>query len=337
MHRLLLFLTLFFTSYFSYSQQLHTPDQLLEIIEKSKITYEIDSLANGIAPKSYPIIESGLQIVRNGEKSALVSSKIGTSKEYEKYQKKANKLIAKRKYSKVILIYEKLLNNDPDNLELKKKLADLYQKDESLDKAEETYSTILEKNPIDFENLSSLSFFYQKKGEKDKAIRYGIRAHLMNRNDEELKNGLERVLLENGFTYLDWEFRPNYALDKQRGVVNIKFAGNPWLAYGVCKAVWENETEYVEQMKTVSDAPVAEIEEKECLLNALLTYNSLKTEKINYPELKGLALALSSKMINRYIVYEIEARENPKMLLTLSDDRIEELIEYFLKVHVSNK
>ena len=79
------------------------------------------------------------------------------------------------------------------------------------------------------------------------------------------------------------------------------------------------------------------IEEKECLLNALLSYEELETGKEAYPLLAYLGVSLENEMVDDFILYEIKSRENPTMMSLLPKDRLQKVMTYLTTIRVNQK
>ena len=334
----LLFLIIFTpTLNFVFSQALHTPEQMLKIAQASVTTYEIDSISREMKAINYRLIEKGTRKTIIGDKVSLVSSNIWTQKIGEKYRFKANNFISKGKYDKANKIYKNLLSKDPDNeivmLHLAKncKNQGLYQT--SID----YYEQLLDKNPADFELHRRVSEVHTQVGDQGKALHHAIMAHLMNRNDPEIRKFMIQQFVQNGDQFSEWEFLPSFEIVKRRGLVTVNHNGDPWKAYGLCKAVWENEEVHRNNMlRSFPNSESILIEEKECLLNGLLVYNKLKEEKVNYPAFKGVAKSLANKMIDQFIKYEILAKKDPSSLLYMEKEDLTSLIRYLKTIHLEN-
>ncbi len=313
-------------------QSLHTPAEMSQLIEKSAIKFLLDTLNQPIIPKNDPVMDQGWYAIRSSKGIQLDQPLILTNKKALKYQSKANKCLKRMQLGKAKKYFKAALKESPNSIVLLKQLASTYIEAGDDESAETTLLKALDINPIDFQAHELLADIYRVE-KNNKTIKHISFAHLLNRNDENLINKLQEIYKENRLVYEKWRLTPQYEVKKiQKELVSIRSNGSPWMAYGSCKAIWKYENGYKEKMEHLASVDIEMVEEKECLLNALINYEGLENGKEKYPALKALGLALENQYIDDYILYEKIAVEDPSIMSKLSVEQLEKIIVYLTDI-----
>ncbi|MEM1321782.1 MAG: hypothetical protein AAGG75_16100 [Bacteroidota bacterium] len=312
------------------AQQLHTPSEIAQLLEKSSIPYAFDTSTFQPVKEVFPILEDRYNSVPLSEGIYLQPTDIiVTDKTARKYQKKANNFLAKKNYLKAIPLYLDLLELHPEHTELKMALARLYTLAHDCPQAMHWYKQVITVLPKDISAHVEMAQLCMQCQEGELAIEYITRAHLFNRNDSRLVAMMSDVYLQQGLSYHNWKLQPLYSIttmvDK---TVRIQAAPGPWQAYASCKALWQYEPNYRQNMRHMSQSPVGLIEEKECLLNALISYTQLESGQAAFPELALLGRVLTERVVDDYIFYEITSRRQPELLRELSEEQLQKMIRY---------
>ena len=215
-------------------------------------------------------------------------------------------------------------------------MVEFYKKNEKPEEVIHWSEQILKVNPIDAQSFYQLALAYQDIGKKEAALEHIIWAHFYNRNDRKIISHLKNIFFEHKLNYQDFTFQPEYQIATlENNIISIQANEAPWKAFASCKALWQNEEKYREDMSHLAHVLPDLIELKECLLNALITYNGMEMGKENYPLLGILKDALQKGMVNDFIFYEIQLRDNPNLIHFLPKEKIESLIQYLKTVRVS--
>ena len=314
------------------AQSLHTPTEIKQLMDKSSIKFVLDTLSQPILPQNDPVMDQGWYAIESTKGVQLDQPLILTNKKALKYQSKANKYLKKAQFSKAKKYFKAALKESPNSNVLLKQLATTYIKARESSKAEEILIKALTINPIDFQAHELLADIYRK--EKNKAaVKHISFAHVLNRNDQTIIAKLQKIYEANNLVYDKWRLTPQYKIEKiQKELVSIDYNGSPWMAYGSCKAIWKYEDGYKENMGHLASVDTYIIEEKECLLNALINYEGLEEGQEKYPELKALGLALEYQYIDDYILYEKISVANPSIMSKLSVEQLERIIYYITDI-----
>ncbi len=107
----------------------------------------------------------------------------------------------------------------------------------------------------------------------------------------------------------------------------------PWLAWGMCKAVWRLEPEARRAALGSEEHAPSSVEERECLINLLATW--LSKREGGDASVEFLERVQKAGKLGEFIVYELLARELPNVTLTLTDAQragVEEYVTTFVLV-----
>lgn len=321
----LLLLIFIHLSLSGYSQYLRTPSELQKLAEKSTINYLIDTAAYEIVPTNYPVLKD--TYIKN-ENDSLHIIVYKTNPKAEKYRKKAFKAAKAEKFHKAATFLEKALKKAPTNANLVKDLGKLVGETGEYRDAIKLYKQVIDRNQYDFDAHLAIAKIYEESGDHTKALDHTLLAHLYNRNDTVILDSLKSVFKRNDIRYPVVNFEPNYTLTYSNDSIQIQSVDSTWIVYGLCKAIWEFETDYVVNKKDLSDQPIDMIEEKECLLCALITYDETTKEHQKIPEMRKLSDALLSNKIDQFILYEHMLKEDPTLAYQLEPTMIDKLKSY---------
>ncbi len=316
-------------AYFVGAQYLHTPTEIQQYIDKSKLEFAYADL-NNLPEPALPLVQDTWLGTIGTDSVFIYPDTFMTNNRAKKYREKLDNFLEKKKYEKAAELLEKELAVDSANISLYKELAKLYMELAEYPAAIKTYMEILAINHIDVKSREQLADAFLFAGEPKKALDQITMAHLLNRNDVALITKLSRICRANGLQYTDWTLMPQCSLHAKQDTVWIFFRGLPWKSYGNCMALWEYETNYATHMAKLSDMAPKLIQEKECLLNALLTYEAMEQDKAHYPEFAFLAKCLSQGMIDDFILYEIRSRYQPLAMSSLMPQELERLCKFVI-------
>ena len=317
------------------AQQLFMPDEVKQYMKKSAIQYQMDSIIPILDSFSMALIEKGSFLEKNEDTIQLVKKEALITEKGEKLLKKARKSDAKNNYSKALKFYIETAKELPRNLLVMNELADFYWRDNDFENVVFWAKKGIEINPIDFEAHARLALAYQNLGKKEQAIEYIVKAHLYNRNHPKVIQILQTIFEENGMTYRNFDFQPNYKIEKKsEEKISVQASEAPWQAYAACLALWQFDENYQSEIRKLSTSKVSKIRQKECLLNALIGYERMKIGKEKYPSLAIMGKALSNRMIDEFIFYEITLRKNPELIFSISEKKRERILRYLTTIRV---
>jgi tetratricopeptide (TPR) repeat protein len=324
----LLLLSFIFAVYHVYSQELHTPKQILEIIEKSEISYEINELKTKIDLPD----RSGNVNLNNSYRvykdSSMFTYKYEPSEEVLAWADSGEAYFVKGNTNKAREMYMKVLSIDPSYYKVITYIAQTYGIEKNYDESELWYKKAIEKNYIDYLAHWLLADIYRLKGNNQKALQEITIAHILNRNNPRLYKSFSEIYKLQKINYSPWYFNPQHQsefVDHDHIVIK---ANMDWLGHALVKAVWQFEPGYSESMGDKENSAISVVREKEGLVAMLYTMDKKKMKK--YPELNALQLALDNKQIEEYIFYEIILPDYPVVAYHLPESFIGNISDYII-------
>ncbi|MFT4664280.1 MAG: tetratricopeptide (TPR) repeat protein [Polaribacter sp.] len=318
----------FFLCFCLKAQYLHTPTQIETIKKESTIDYQLDSVVPSLAETPAKIISFFYETVVFSDTSLsnLITSKL--SKKELKFLKKGDLFYRDKKYKEAITQYQKSekLSQHPYVMA---RIAFSFQQSDHHQDAITVYTKLLTTDISNAFIYLQLANCYHQQEEYKMASRQVTLAHLFNRNNTAYLDTLSKIYKSQSWKFRALDFNPIYEIKSTDMQVQIRAAAEPWIAYASVKAIWAYEPGYLEKMKYLSSEDSRIIEEKEALFNALVVYEKLEAPaKIDFPGLYTLSHALPEKRVNDFIMYEISLREHPEITAQLSEERLEQLIDY---------
>ncbi|MFK8006525.1 MAG: type IV pilus biogenesis/stability protein PilW [Saprospiraceae bacterium] len=320
------------------AQQLHTPQEVEQYMKNSTIQYQMDSLSVELEEVFFPLIEKGIFLEKREKGIQIQQQEFLLNKKSKRFYKKAKKAVAKEKLGKAIKYYTKAIEAQPDQSQLINEFANFYWENGDMENIVFWTKKAIELNPIDFEAHARLALAYQNVEKKTEALEQIILAHLYNRNHPKIIEILPSIFAENGMNYQDYVFQPEYKIENQdSNQVSVQANFEPWKSYAACKALWQNEENYRTEMSHLANANISSIEQKECLLNALIGYGKMKIGKEKFHIFKILEKSLQHQMVDDFIFYEIKLRQDPTLIYFLSEEKKQKIIRYLKTIRVERE
>ncbi len=329
-------LLLLFCPYWLAAQvQLSTPLEILTFMEASPTSYELEELQGEIPRKNNQVIPHGTYIVHKDTKEYQLEYKNGETKQQTKWRTQARKLISYENpnYKKARKLYHKILKQSPQNAQMYTFIGETYYETKDYPQAYQWFQKAIKINPIDYLARWLMAEIHLHNQNLDSAMQYITMAHIYNRNHIRLGMRLHEIYQEKQQSYFrDWEFEPRYRLYKDSNRVVVS-ADGIWLTYGMYKAVWKYEPDYVyiKQQQEVTDYLFQE--EMEAVIGTFMTYNTLrKDDRKIYPAMEAFGLCLDYQMVEEYVLYEILLPNYPTVSYHITTEFMQRLTQYIYKV-----
>lgn len=307
-------------------------------MDKSPLTFSFDTLTEELTSKGLTLVDEGYFLVITDSGYQLEKREFTLSPTAKKYLAKAKRFERRKKVTKSIKFLRRAHDMHPENMRVMKYLGSLYLENNQAERSISLLENVVEINDIDFEAHSLLAVAYHKAGQKKQALKHISLAHLLNRNHLKIIEILKVIFLENEMAYSNHTFDPKYKIETKDSL-NISIQSNepPWKGYAACKSLWIYDVEYKKKMMNFSNIDIAAVEEKECLLNALLSYEQMEEGKENYPLLEYLGASLEKEMVDDFILYEIKSREDPIIMSLLPKERLDKVAKYLMSIRVGKE
>lgn len=333
--------------------QLHEPSEILEILESSPISYQIDFDEETEPRKENPEqILPGYFVSKDEESPQFGQYEL--SEEVQEIYTQAELHFSQKRYDSAITLYRKVLQLMPEFAQGLTMIGDAYFNMEQYDSAQFYLREAIDLNFIDYQAhwfLSSTEFHL---GNKEAGLRELTIAHVLNPGHELLKASLIASRKKHGSSWKEWSFAPRYELsDESIDQVSIRCASG-WMMFALTQALWEFEEDYGTDMG-IEDRESLEAEvirQKEAVLMFIFEYLARKEadtseeegeEEVTEETKRNTEAAdrmgtrlveiLNEGMIDAFIFYEIIGRRNPLVFSMISPESVDMIAGYLDNYH----
>lgn len=317
-----------------FGQEIYTPVEIFEIMEKSIISYELNILEKEIPPKDrsgnlnynhyYRVIDEGVISTYDYEIDSNAISYLTQAEEY----------FLTNRISLARDMYLEVLRVDSSYFQVMTYIGQTYGIEGDFENAIEWYNKAISLNYIDYMAHWFLADAYIKQGNIDKAVDEITIAMILNRNNPRIKKSFNDIYELKKFKKADWSFNPQMEIDSI-GINKVSISMDiNWLGYAVVKALWKYEPGYKES-KGVSEGSFSTIEEKEGFVSLMTSFDKKKLKK--HPEFRALKLALDKNMIDEFILYEIVLPDYPFVAYQFSEELIISIKNYVKEIRGNQK
>lgn len=311
--------------------QLSTPLEILTFMEASPTSYELEQLYGEIPSPKKEVISHGVYIKVEDNKEYQLEYKDWETKKQQKCKEQAKELISYENpnYKKARKYLQHILKKQPKHAQLHTLIGETYYYSNQYDLAYQSFEKAVQLNPIDYLARWLMAEIDLKNGNTEQAILNITLAHIYNRNHVRLLQRLQEIYRQSELVYVrNWEFAPKYKLYKENDKVVIT-ADGIWLTYGMYKAVWKYEPDYlfIKSQQEVTDYLFQQ--EMEAAIGTFMTYSSLKQDdKRVYPAINALGECLDNEMVEEYVMYEILLPQNPTLANHITAPFMKRIIKY---------
>lgn len=324
------YLFLLFSPQFAFTQGLHSPAELLEILERSKLTYQVAEISN-------PDTELPRGTVNNPfsyQKIVDGQPRVGTY-EFEGGVKaifnEAEKAFTGGDDARATEYYRKAADMAPDYAVIHTFLGQSLARQGFIEEAIKSYRTAISLNYHDYMAHWFLADMLAEQKKKKEAAREISIAWVLNRNNPRIQSSLKRIYKMAGNKYQDFTFRPDYTVNMKGEKVSIEFR-EEWMMYAFCKAIWRHEPGYRKSMGGPEGA-FNIIEEKESLLNLMLNHQQIHgKKKSKVTEINFLKKSMENEYTYAFILCEIWLVQEPLIIYLQSKEAILDLANYVMDI-----
>lgn len=327
MRLILLFTTLLAVT--AFSQKIHTPAEVFEIMNKSAVSYSIEGLNHKVKAEDQSQNLTFNEFYREEKNGELIV------KHYKYWPEVSHQFkLAEESYNKGALkearaFYLKVLELDSSIYKVMTYIGQTYAEEGNTAEALKWYKKSIKKNFISYMSHWFLADLYYDLGKQDEAIIEITIAHILNRNNPRIQASMDKILKTKKIRRANWEFIPQIQIDSLSvKEISIKAKG-AWMGYAMNKALWKYEPGYRESMIGSSNA-FATTEEKECFVSLLTMLT--KRDKKKDPSLQALDEAVKHNMTDEFIFYEIYLKQYPMIAYQLPLKMVRDISNYVLNV-----
>lgn len=317
------------------AQDFNEPKQILEIMEQSKLEFQIKmgpeivaepvQLGDNNTPFIYAKEEEGEFIPATYAFDTLKPLFEAAEKDFA-----TGKIVEARK------AYLEIYAQRPDIAALATFIGQTYEHEGNAQEAIAWYRKAMATNFHDYMAHWFLADNLAKLKQYDEAAREIATAWVLNRNSTGIQESMVAIFKANKRKFADFDFEPNYRLRKGGSIVEILFSED-WMMYAFCKALWAYEPGYHKELG--GGRPDFDMtQEKECLLNLAMGYERVNNGKRG----KNIAInilmdAILAHKINEFIFVEQWLRQEPLIAYTQPKEAIVSLADYVLTIRAPKK
>ncbi len=316
--------------------------QILAILEKSKIQYEIildDSVEPTAIADVLPATEGRvrqidpfLEVTHVGPKKRprLVLSR--PPLEVAKLFEQAQQAFLAKRFEIAGALYAKAVQKRPDYFKSYTFLGNAFYLLGELNRAERAFMRATELNPLDYQAHLFLGDTYREMGEISRAKASLTRAFMLNRTNPVIKDRLRAVLAQQRLSIRDQRLAPRVKIvrkSKERVEIRLhKEDKARWLTLASCMACWAFEGE-CNQRSTEEEDPLRLMMHRECLVNQVATIaaRSQSGGGLSASE-RQLLEAVEAGYLEAIVFWEVMAQRAPVVVLLLPKPLQERIVQY---------
>lgn len=309
------------------AQKIHSPLEILKMLENSDVKYTIMALKEKIPQKDY-----SEKLNSNNYYRVITDSSI-YSMGYKNENPFFNRAEELYKTSKDSALYLYKLAFDADTtmylaLTYAGQVSDLLGDMES---AMAYYKKAISKNYIDYMAHWFLADDYLLVGDVKNAVQEIVIAQILNRNNPRIKKSMNEIFAKAKLKMEDWYFTPQIRLQGMPDKSVQLEMDLDWFGYGMAKALWDFEPGYRASMGVDSGA-ISTTEYRECLISQAISMLNKKAKNKKSAQLQVLQKAVKEHFLQEYILYEVILPETPFVAYQLPENTILSIKDYLLKV-----
>ena len=303
--------------------RLHTPGEILKIMEESELSYVIGELTDEKSESDSLIVHHNQLFFRDtADKRILDQYKL--SERALQLLQEGDREFVEKNFGGALKNYKQLLAVQPEYSFALTMIGDAHYSIDNYDSAKIYFQRAIERNFIDYSAHWFLADTYDKLGITDSALREITIAHLLNPNHADLKQRMREYRETSSRDWQEWEFKPLYQLSSAGNRILINTSPG-WVAYAMVKAVWKYEPGYAYRI-TANEPDTLLVnwsEEKEAVL-ALLS-DTTRNQRISE--------IIAGGYFEEFILYELTAKKYSVVLLLLPSDNFWRVYDYVEKYH----
>lgn len=312
------------------SQDINHPAQIIQIMEKSDVTYVLNVLGERIEEVDRSDNLNLNTHYRTKEKEGWVLTAYKIGEKGEKYLQDAEQLFKMNKVAEAREMYLKVLEEEPSFYKIMTYIGQTYDLEGNKSEAIDWYKKAIKNNDIDYMAYWFLADAYMSTGKKKKAVPMITKAMILNRNNPRIAKSFETIYKANKLKVPNWTFTPQMRIDSTSSKEVVIHFDEDWLGYALVKALWKYEPNYRES-KGVKEGELSTTEEIEALLGFSSVLGDKKKLK-KQPAILALAKAMDKDLVLAYIYYEIYLPQYPHLVYNLTPEFIGSIEEYVINV-----
>ena len=313
-----------------FSQQIHSPAEILKIMSDSKLSYEVNVIDKVIECPDYSKKLNYHNSYRVKSDSGLFTYAFKPNDMAKPLFDKAENFFQSNADS-ALFYYELSLKADSSLYNVMTYIGQMYERKGDVENTIKWYKTAISKNYIDYMAHWFLADACLKTNDLKNAVDEIVIAQILNRNNQNIKKSAANIFKKSFLSSDDWYFNPQVEMKKiSDSKISLAF-NEKWIGYAMAKALWSFEPGYSKSMG-VEQGQYSTIEDRECLISLLVSLENSKIEIDNDRQLSILKEVAENKFLDEYILYEIVLPKTPFVACQLPEETILGIKDYILKV-----
>ncbi|MCB9647996.1 MAG: tetratricopeptide repeat protein [Deltaproteobacteria bacterium] len=322
--------------------QLLRPDQIFEILEQSKIAYDLDSEASVPptrlvdatelpVPRSRPV-DAYIEVRADGDGPRKVESRYPPPEIAELFGRASDAFAAER-WDEARALYQAAIEVAPGYFKTYTYLGNTLLRLGAFAEAEATLQKALSLNPSDYQALIFLGDTYFETGQFARAKGVLLRAFVLNRGSDAVEQRLDATLAKLDLKRRDGRLAPPFRVERTDEMkVSLRFDGERgmrWLAMAACMACWTYE-DGCRSRSPEADDPLHLAMFRECLVNQAA---SVAIRRDEHPEAVGedearLLASIEDGFLEAIIFWEVVGETAPLVIYLLPEAVQADIVRY---------
>lgn len=321
------------TGVFGYPQPFHTPAEILQLMTKSQIRYELLITEEAFEPIEPGVLES-TSIYQSKEDGRIRLSEYSIDSTGQHHFQLGLADLDQANFEDARTHFQNILTSNHEYSPALTGIGRSYLAEDKISEAKEWFTRAIGANFHNYQAHRYLAEAYDQEKEGTEAMREIAIAWVLNRNDITLQTKAEEIIGHNRKKFKEWTFQPKIRFIQTTEDTVIVIADEAWAPYALCKSFWTYERGYRKAMTGSRSGPSI-MEEQECLFNLISTHTPEKGKvKSGDPVIDELVRAKNASLINEFIFFEIWLYQEPLIAYTQPREVVEGLAEYVLRIRV---
>ena len=248
MRKLNLFFIFLLIAGYGYSQKIHSPEEILKLMNNSKLSYNINAINKPIVEKDFSNRLNGNSVYRVSTETGLSTRPYTLNEKAKPIYDKAEAFFKTHNVDSAFLYYRLTLNTDSTLYNVMTYIGQIYETRTDFNNAIFWYKKAISKNYIDYMAHWFLADIYSARNDMKNAVDEIVIARILNRNNPRIKEAMINIFAKDQRNKEDWNFNPQVDINKiADDKINVSYNEN-WIHYAMVKALWAYEPGYRESM-----------------------------------------------------------------------------------------
>lgn len=305
---------------------LHTPAEIVELLETSSLVYEIGILETPLDQEDEPAVLAPHLYVKTTPNGVEIAHYV-LSTAAEIALERGEDAFEEKKYAEALAQYRIVQQLEPEYASILTLIGDVLYVQQQYARAIAYFEQAIARNFIDYQAHWFLADAQWAQGARESALHHITIAHVLNINHPQIRQRLIAYREQAGTPWKSWQFSPQYTLKKEQEKVQI-WSTEEWLGYALVKALWAYEPGYAKAMgePDYEKQVVCMLAEKEALVSLLTQHDRTDSFRHIHP-------IIQDGFVHELIWYELIAPKVPDALLLLPNESFMRVIDYVERYH----